>query len=523
MGIPSYYRLLSKQNPKLISTTYKKSSDSKVVLCIDFNCIVYACLGSKNIPTYTRDNHALYEAKLIIEVCSYVSYIWKQAGSPSDVFIAVDGVVPMAKMKQQRLRRFKGVALAKYEIAQGVYSKDTDKWDKNAITPGTQFMKLLHKELEHLCSKHSGWSVSGYNEPGEGEHKIMKYVKAYSIKNSTFLVYGLDADLILLSMLHSTLHSQTLWLMREEMEFNHVVKDEFDKPKFMYFDIDALKHMLFKNPTVQVLLDYVMMMSFLGNDFLPHTVAFTIKERGYTYMFKILEERHSRSKYMISAEYKIDWSEVKDFLTVCSREEETFFANFCRKKQSTKFYSVNRDHATDYDIKMQQVQILPCKWFVEECLYTDHLVEGWRDIYYNNFLIGSKENIIQEYIKGLTWIVDYYLENTVEYDWYYPWEHVPLYRDIVEYIPKIQPVIYTLRPPLDPEQQLAIVLPVQSYGLVRNNFLKQLPLKYPQYFPTSFGYSSLGKKWFYECESSIPIITSNLLRGLLENSKHQTI
>jgi 5'-3' exonuclease len=108
-----------------------------------------------------------------------------------------------------------------------------------------------------------------------------------------------------------------------------------------------------------------------------------------------------------------------------------------------------------------------------------------------------------------------YLEKPIEYDWYYPWEHVPLYDDIINYIPRANPIVYNIQPPLDPEQQLAIVLPLQSIDLLENVSLKNLVILYPQYYPTAFGYSSLGKKWFYECESSIPIFPSSLLRGII--------
>jgi len=515
MGIPSYYRLLSKQNSKLITSKYTHTNDKNVILCLDFNCIVYACLGSKALPVYCMENKGSYEAILIREVCNYVSHIWTQAGCPAEVFIAVDGVVPMAKMKQQRLRRFKAIELAKYEVAQGVYNKDTEKWDKNAITPGTRFMKLLHVGLESLCARHTGWTLAGYVDPGEGEHKIMQYIQKYPDQGSTFLVYGLDADLILLSMLHSTLSKQHIWLMREELEFKYVHKDEFIKPNFLYFDIHALKYLLFKDPSVQVILDYVMMMSFLGNDFLPHSVAFTIKEQGYTYMFRILKERHAMQKFMIHTDTSINWPEVIEFLKSCVAQEENFFAAVCKKKQETKFYRVNKQTASEYDIKMAPIQLLPCKWFVEQCLYTDKLVVGWKDIYYTKFLINSKDTVLQEYIKGLTWIIDYYLEKPIEYDWYYPWAYVPLYDDIINYIPRAKPIVYAIEPYLDPEQQLAIVLPVQSIDLLENASLKKLANLYPQYYPTSFGYSSLGKKWFYECESSIPIFPSSLLRGIV--------
>ena len=231
MGIPSYYRLLCNKNPKTIQKTY--TIKGKTILCLDFNCIVYYCL--QKLGEYDENNNFTYEKLLINEVCKYVEYIWKKAGACDELFIAVDGVVPMAKMKQQRLRRFKSIVLESYEIQQKVRTKEKKVWDRNSITPGTIFMKKLHKDLQELCAKHKGWSVSGFDAPGEGEHKVMKYIRNSNAE--TCLVYGLDADLILLSMLNS--FEKKIYLMREELEFNRVVKDNYNEEQFLYLDIDS--------------------------------------------------------------------------------------------------------------------------------------------------------------------------------------------------------------------------------------------------------------------------------------------
>ena len=108
MGIPSYYKFLCDKNPKIIRKEYSKDvKNSKVILCLDFNYIVYYCLHKMGV--YDGDVGP-YETKLINEVCKYVEHIWKASGA-EQAYIAVDGVVPMAKMKQQRLRRFKSVVL----------------------------------------------------------------------------------------------------------------------------------------------------------------------------------------------------------------------------------------------------------------------------------------------------------------------------------------------------------------------------------------------------------------------------
>jgi 5'-3' exonuclease len=169
-----------------------------------------------------------------------------------------------------------------YEIESGVKKVGQKSWDKNAITPGTIFMKNLHNALIELCKKHNSWSISGFMEPGEGEHKVMNYIRKYKTSNNTFLVYGLDADLILLSMLNS--FKQNLYLMREEMEFNSVIKDIFDKEQFLYLNIDGLKNTLFKNPEEKYIQDYIMMMSLLGNDFVPHSLSLTMKICSLNYL-----------------------------------------------------------------------------------------------------------------------------------------------------------------------------------------------------------------------------------------------
>ena len=76
----------------------------------------------------------------------------------------------------------------------------------------------------------------------------------------------------------------------------------------------------------------------------------------------------------------------------------------------------------------------------------------------------------------------------------------------------INTFIYTFAEPIEPEQQLAIVLPPHSYNLIQNPKYKKFLERFPQFYPTKFKVHSLGKKWIYECESDIPIFSSRFLR-----------
>ena len=143
---------------------------------------------------------------VILKIEEYISTI-----NPSKtVIIAFDGVAPVAKLEQQRSRRYK--SWYQNEITRMIFKKEKDdSWNTTAITPGTKFMA----ELNDVVSKHFNSDsftrlnvrniiVSGSNKVGEGEHKIFDYMRMNLEKHSieTTVIYGLDADLLMLSINH---------------------------------------------------------------------------------------------------------------------------------------------------------------------------------------------------------------------------------------------------------------------------------------------------------------------------------
>lgn len=115
------------------------------------------------------------------------------------LFIAIDGVAPRAKMNQQRSRRFRSVQEAEESnriesdfrqelknVGEFIPEKRPSSWDSNIITPGTSFMKTLSEHMRYYIhdriTNHKGWDkikviLSDSSVPGEGEHKIIEYIR----------------------------------------------------------------------------------------------------------------------------------------------------------------------------------------------------------------------------------------------------------------------------------------------------------------------------------------------------------
>lgn len=502
MGIPSYFKRLTESIKGIIVNKVEGSTEA---LLIDFNCIVYNCIRSDKLPPYTEENELKWEQCLFEEICRTLVVLWKQSGSPHHVYIAVDGVVPMAKIKQQRMRRFKSVWWIQKEYEMGVRKPGEERWDTNAITPGTAFMRRLGIRLQTLC-KERHWTVSTSDEPGEGEHKIMNWIRAKNIQAAgNIVIYGLDADLILLTCLTSEFHlseKNPCFLMRERGEFGSVQA----LGDYLYLSIPVLMENFTrgKPDRKKFLMDYICAMSFLGNDFLPHGIHLKIKDGGHDRILGLLETFHSRGIFLIENGERIHRGFVKEFLSELAKTEETdFFAAIEKKKKIRPMNPRN-----DTERLMSPIQKLPLDWFKESVFLH---VENWEEVY-KGFV---PEEAVHEYMYGVQWVFDYYMGKDVNRFWFYPWHLPPLWNWLAK-TETFLPIWVEEAQPLQPEEQLALVLPMESWHLVRNTKLRMLPVLLPQYFPKAFGFESLGKYWMWECEANIPILIPGRMRSVVK-------
>ena len=512
MGIPSYFRHILKKYPSLIKGADEANPHNSDILLFDFNCLIYGCLKSKNLPIYTPESQRKWEDCLLEEIKTYVVHIWKVSNSPKTVFLAVDGVVPMAKIRQQRLRRFKSVWLAEKEREAGVRDKYT--WDSNAITPGTQFMERLSLALKDLCNKKgSGWSVSGAEYPGEGEQKVMKYIRDQNesaLKNKTINVFGLDADLILLSLLHSAKNPSTSWsILRESQDFgkNASIHD------FTTLNIHKLLSIMFpdKNNQLTYLYDYITGMTLLGNDFLPHSLGFVIREAGHEKLLNAIDSLHKTGSTLVDECQLINRDSLIYILEILQRSEEEDVRNTIHKKYTMHPPAPRNDS----ERAMMPINNLPLEWAEEKHMFrSNKLNSDWASVYYTKeTLISGEQDIYQKcmsYFTGLQWVLNYYLGKEVPMHWMYPWTYPPLWCDlyrIAKDLPELPMPELKKERSLLPQEQLALVLPYESWNLIRDSKLKTLPDKIPVFWNKPVAFHSLGKRWLWECCPVIPILT----------------
>ena len=517
MGIPSYYKRLIDRFPGLVRKGFKTIQSD--ILLMDFNCLIYQCIRGPTVPQYTSAGRAEWEKAVLKAVTEYTTTVWSVAGKPPKVFIGVDGVVPMAKIRQQRLRRFKSRWLAAAEQAAGVRRPGEEQWDTNAITPGTEFMEKLGLALRDLASKHSGWAVSGADEAGEGEQKLMAWVRANTglVSGKQVTVYGLDADLIVLSLIGVAREVPSVagWnLLRELAEFESKRSPD---DLFACLDVQQLLGVVCpagQNPK-DYILEYTCGMSFLGNDFLPHSLSVKMKDTGHETMVKTLAELH-RAGLRLVVDGVVQRKACAELVRAWAVDEEVHICRGFEHKYKMRPMAPRNDR----ERLMADTENLPIEWKAETCLWRMYsgLIPEWRDVYRQAWLKEATEKQVgAQYEAGLQWIMDYYLGRPVSYSWYFPWSVPPLWGDLVDQFSTgstgfVAPVASS---PVAPQEQLAMVLPMESWWLIRNPKLRALPLKAPVFWPASFGFFSAGRRWLWECEPEIPVIGVERLRQLV--------
>ncbi|TSP57651.1 5'-3' exoribonuclease 2 [Bagarius yarrelli] len=403
MGVPAFFRWLSRKYPSIIvHCVEEKSKECNGVripvdttkpnpnevefdnLYLDMNGIIHPCTHPEDKPAPKNED------EMMVAIFEYIDRLVNIVRPRRVLYMAIDGVAPRAKMNQQRSRRFRaskeGVELAeeKKRMREEVFQRGgylppdeiKERFDSNCITPGTEFMDNLAKSLRYYIadrlSNDPGWRnitvfLSDASVPGEGEHKIMDYIRRQR------------ADLIMLGL---ATHEPNFTIIREEFKPNkprpcglcgqigHEIKecqgvarekkgenDEFadtvpaSEQEFIFIRLCVLREYLERELTMASLPfpfnfersvdDWVFMCFFVGNDFLPHLPSLEIREGAIDRLVGIYKDVvHKTGGYLTEHGY-VNLERVELIMQAVGVAEDNIFKK--RKEDEENFKRRNKE------------------------------------------------------------------------------------------------------------------------------------------------------------------------------------
>ena len=486
MGVPKLFHSLIQQyhhNDVTNPTGYyiirrDVNQELPIHLYFDFNSAVYQVIKPE-IKT---------EDVLITHVVAYLDSLCNAVGIDQCqlVYIALDGVPPMGKIHQQRIRRFHSICrnnrITKINELYGTNESDTktkgnensaknEYIDTNMITPGTAFMHSLGLGikkylLERTANARSNgiarkvkYIFSDSSIPGEGEHKLIYHIREgqrlavdgtpeerelYGTAHNT-VIYALDNDLIMLAL---TLGIDNLYLFRESTEYGQFAMIHEGR-RYLYMDIAELEEALIQNfresygcskieteeQKRRYIDDYVFLGMLLGNDFMPKTHWFSIAEGGYERLLSAYWQIHNHTEaFMIDRNSMLINTEMLcDMLYLIKEQEQEAVESLFTKRRRAKVRVRN-------DCTEQERQILLMDFYPLQHLKVEQVIDPWktewRERYYKicfNMDSNRAENITmitQAYLKTLVWNFHYYFDKCISWDWAYTFPYSPTWHDI---------------------------------------------------------------------------------------------
>lgn len=517
MGIPSFYRHLLRSYPKLVGRGVGPRPEW---LCLDFNCAMYGVL--RRMPPMEEGGQAAWEEKFCAAIAGYMGELVRLAAPTKGAYVSCDGVVCAAKRRQQRLRRFKGpwMAAAEAEVrnqAGGSAASAPDRfatWDQNALTPGSAFMARLGDVLTAAGARLSSQigipvQVSTTSEPGEGEHKLLRAMRA--VRPASCTIYGLDADLILLAMLLEADTGADVRLMREAQEFEARRVDHDAPQEWRNLTIRGLTRALLPvGGDAAAVRDYVAAMSLLGNDFLPRSLTRTVRDDGIPQLIDGLRAVWAAGQHVVDP---VSGALSRTGLLMlvsqwAATEEADMRAAVAAAVRAAGRGPVSGSSPAETALKEWQGQ--PARWCSIQQLFA---APEWRAWYRQGWQAGDAAG----YLAGVAWTWDYYSGRPVDQGWCYDAHLPPLWGDVAAVLrggtdPVIAAPAVQWPDALPAWVHLLSVLPAESVQRLLPVRAQELMRETPWWWPTEWSLFDVGRQQMWECEPVIPVIPERVLR-----------
>uniref|UniRef100_A0A674PMA7 5'-3' exoribonuclease 1 n=1 Tax=Takifugu rubripes TaxID=31033 RepID=A0A674PMA7_TAKRU len=567
MGVPKFYRWISERYPCLSEIVKEHQIPEFDNLYLDMNGIIHQCSHPNDEDVHFR----ISEEKIFADIFHYVEVLFRIIKPCKVFFMAVDGVAPRAKMNQQRGRRFRSAKEAEEKIKKALDKGEVlpteARFDSNCITPGTDFMARLQEQLEYFVhnkvSTDKLWQnvrvyLSGHETPGEGEHKIMEFIRSENIKpdhdpNTRHCLYGLDADLIMLGL---TSHEPNFSLLREEVRFGgkksqkritapeettfHLLHLSLMR-EYIDYEFSVLRNHLGSNYDFERIIDDWILMGFLvGNDFIPHLPHLHISHDALPLLYKTYISVLPSLGGYLNENGNLNLKNFEKYMEKLSEFDREHFSEvfvdlkWFESKVGNKYLNEAAGLAAEKEAAIQATVMEVCTSDSTRCLTEedDDLFETefrqYKRTYYMTKMgvdVVSDDFLAMQakcYVEGIQWILHYYYHGVQSWSWYYPYHYAPFLSDIKN-VAELK-LTFDLGKPFMPFQQLLAVLPAASMELLPEAYRHLMNSENSpiiEYYPHDFKTDLNGKQQEWEAVVLIPFIDERCLLAAMEPWNHQ--
>ena len=456
MGIHYYFKWMKQTFPehiKEVNNTNKNLIDQIGIyidnFLIDMNGIIHSCCQKKyQYGSFKPQKSLIHPKKVRVpeqievfnEITEYIDKIVSFVNPQKQLFMAIDGPAPLAKIYQQRSRR-----------ARSSLENSSCEFDTCSITPGTKFLSDLSQYIHlHIKKKikNKEWNFriifSDEKVPGEGEHECVKFVREYGSDKENYMIFGMDADLVMLSL---ATHKERFYILRED-NFNNLgyCRNFFfiDMPKIKENLVNAMLGDFSSFKEKDHINDFILMIFLSGNDFLPNIPSIAISEGSVQTFFNIYSDI-VKLYGPLTLNGEINKESLVNFMLTLGMDEKKFI------EEKSPFFPdtlVEKYRFNSGNIDFEKFQ---------------------KEYYKVKMNCNTKDDIKKaclNYIEGLQWVLSYYLKGVPSWKWFFPYNYSPFISDIAIYLPESVIQKYEKTQPFEPFMQLLCVLPKKSAKLL---------------------------------------------------------
>ena len=505
MGIKFFFSWLKKEFPHHFQNFQKASSPDMNIdtFMIDLNGLfhtsaarVYQYGAYEKRSLLRRPRHEINQnedSKLRLEcfqdVCRTIEELLNVVKPKKRVVMCIDGVAPLSKQNQQRQRRYRG-------LVEDSGERNPNLFDSRCITPGTKFMDYLSKYIDWYIrkqiSENETWKnlevvFSNEKVPGEGEHKLIDYIRKYGTDDETYCINALDADLVMLSL---GTHKKKFYLLREEL-----YDRSFD---YAYLNVGSgLRNDLTKSllswdgaDEKRLINDFILFCFLCGNDFLPNIPSISLIEKGMSTIVDMYKLNAETCGHLTDENGEIIKSSFQLFLSRISQ---------CEKSLLEEKYLKRADYIAEDGLLIKHTKKVEDRYELD--------FDNYREDTYKKLGVNDLESACHSYADGCAWVLTYYLKGISDWNYVYKYNYSPFAYDLTLALTTYAQKKPVSSVPIPPFLQLLCVIPPTSAFLLPKPLDSVLTNRaLSKYFPTSFHINYEGKKKEWEGIVELPAV-----------------